>query len=162
MFYSKTLFRVVLPEQYKTERCTMDLAQLLNISVLSPAWFHPLAAKSWARRHALWPDSKIAKRKHSPCERILRICNLLPNLVLNLSALIRHALRSRMVIQMWPCTWVQVAICATCAMSKDTLLACFSLLDILWATPAGSVISYNIISANISKLSGTENHVLFQ
>lgn len=127
----------------------------------TPAWFHPFAAKSWARRHALWPDSKIVMRKHSSCERILRICNLLPNLVLNLSALICHALKSRMVIQMWPCTWVQVAICATCAMS-NTLLACFSLLDILWATPAGSVISYNIISANISKLSGTENHVLFQ
>lgn len=162
MFYSKTLFRVGLPEQYKRERCTMDSAQLLRLSLPSPAWFHPFAANPSARRNALWPDSKIATRKHRPCKRNLRIWNLLPNLVLNLSAFLPYALKSRMVIQTWPCTWVQIAISAISATSGNTLLVCFSLLNVLRAIPPGTVISYSIINANLSKLSGTENHVLFQ
>lgn len=51
---------------------------------------------------------------------------------------------------------------ATSATSEDTLLVCFPLLDMLLAIAAGTVTSSNIINAKLSKLSGTENHVLFQ
>lgn len=132
-----------------------------SASLALPSLVPPFCCKA-LRKNALWPDRKTAMRKHSPCKRVLRIWNLLPSLVLNLSALICHALRSRMVIQTWPCTWLQTATSAISAITKVTLLVCFFPLDILQAIPAGTVISCNIINANLPKWSGTENHVLFQ
>lgn len=93
MFYGKALFRVPLPEQIQVRKTDHGLgtsSQLLCPFPSCKPWFHPSTAKPSARRNALWPDSKIAIRKHTPFERLLRIWNLLPNPGLNLSALI-HA-----------------------------------------------------------------------
>lgn len=93
MFYGKVLFRVPLPEQIQVRKMHHGLgtsSQLLCPFPSCKPWFYPSTAKPSARRNALQPDSKIAIRKHTPFERLLRIWNLLPNPGLNLSALI-HA-----------------------------------------------------------------------
>jgi len=71
----------------------MDLVHLLNFCPFPSckSQFQPSTAKLSARRNAFWPESKTEFRKNSPFERILRIWNLLPNLGLNLSAVIYAA-----------------------------------------------------------------------